>query len=132
MKGECSTNHCSTNKCGPGCNCGCNKGNICWCKLSIAFGLSNALFIFIMGLLATFNGCCLERVMQLSVMYPGYEATLVGSFLGALSAFLCAFLFFRVAGWIFTALSKCCNKCCCNKSGCSTSASDTEKTDNYK
>lgn len=93
----------------------CNKSHCCWCKVSISFGLANALFILIIGLLGTFYGCCMSKIEFLSSLYPGFEATVSGSFLGAFWAFLSMFLFFRVAGWIYLALTKCCNKCCCNK-----------------
>jgi hypothetical protein len=106
----------------------CDSKQCCWCKVSIAFGLSNGLFILIIGLLGTFYGCCLEKIQMLSGFYPGLEATVSGSFLGAFSAFISMFLFFRVAGWIYQALSKCCNKCCCNKGSCSSNEKKCDKT----
>lgn len=115
-------------------NQSCGKSHCCWCKVALAFGLANGLWVFIMGLLGKCCGYGLPMIMLMGSLYPGYDATVAGSFMGGFWAFLGTFVFFVVAGLIYRALMKCCNKCCCNKSSCSTEEAccDAKKCDTDK
>jgi len=95
----------------------CNTRSHCVCKIALALGLTSALFVFLLGILATYLSQGVPIVDFLGHVYVGYEATLVGSFVGAAFAFLHTFLFFFVAGLIYKGLVKCCpsSRKCCNK-----------------
>lgn len=59
--------------------------------IGLSFGLTWAGAIFILGVLASF-GYGVDLVSFLSELYIGYEATLVGSILGAIWAFAYAYI----------------------------------------
>ena len=101
----------------------------CWCKISMAFGLANAIGLFILGIFGTYCGYGLMMISTIASVYPGYAPTISGSFIGAFWGFVDIFVFFTVAGIIYRVLKKCCNKCyCCGSSGCGTKSEccDTE------
>ncbi len=118
MKSEC----CSNNSCDSNCNCKCHSGHHhCWCKISIAFGLANAIGLFILGILGAFCNYGLMMISTIASIYPGYAPTIAGSFIGAFWGFFDIFFFFLIAGFIYCGLKKCCNKCyCCGSSTCKT------------
>ena len=103
---------CGTNTCNCGPNCDCRKSQCCWCKVSLAFGLTNGLWIFILGLLGAYAGHGLNIINALSNFYPGFAPTLKGSFIGAAWAFGHMFIFFLVVGFIYKILKTVCHRCC--------------------
>lgn len=109
MKSECSANESHRHHCH------------CWCKLSVAFGLANALGLLVLGLLGTYYGYGLIMISTIASIYPGYAPTVAGSFIGAFWGFLDFFFFLLVVGLIYCGLSKLCSKCCA-------SACKTEQT----
>lgn len=95
--------------------CKCCQTGICWCKFSLAFGLTNGLIVLAIGLLSTFGHAqTMASSMVASQMYPGFSSTVAGSFMGAFWGFLEVFLFFRISGLIYWMLSACCSSKKCD------------------
>lgn len=105
----------------------CGNKSHCWCKVSFAFGITGALSILFLGLMGTYCGHGLSMISVIGSLYPGFAATVYGSFVGAFWAFLDTFLFFLISGWIYCGITKMCNKCFCCGSQCRTSECKTEE-----
>ncbi|HJN62760.1 MAG TPA: bacteriophage holin [Candidatus Paceibacterota bacterium] len=74
-----------------------------------AFGLALGLLwaggVFVLGLLVSFGHG--EMFMELiSSFYPGYEATLTGSVIGAVWAFVNAYIGGVIFAWLYNKLSQ--------------------------
>lgn len=94
-----------------------------YCRLrvlafGIAFGITWALGVFLVGLGAMWFGWGNEFISLLSSLYIGYEPTLVGSIIGGILAFIDAFIGGIVFAWIYNWLSCCCYKRCGSSSSC--------------
>ncbi|HIG64592.1 MAG TPA: hypothetical protein EYQ43_03295 [Methyloprofundus sp.] len=92
-------------------------GDKCWCKLGVAAGLAWALGIFLMGVAGAMIGYGMPMIDLFGSVYLGYEATLMGSLIGAVWAFFDMFIFVLIIGLFYCLVSKCCSKCC-KKSHC--------------
>jgi hypothetical protein len=84
------------------------ENKTCYIKASFAIGLTWALGVFVMGILAWLCGYGLAMVGLFSSIYIGYAPTFLGSIIGAVWAFFDAFFFVLIAMLIYCCLSKCC------------------------
>jgi hypothetical protein len=87
------------------------------CKLSpCAFGLSLGvvwgLSTFIMGLVAHYLSFGTEFVGSMSMIYVGYEPSIIGAVIGGLYGFVDAFIGGAVIAWLYNVFSGCCSKNC--------------------
>ena len=94
----------------------------CVCKIAVALGLAAALWIFVLGLLGMWFGYGLSMIHMLGSVYIGFEATWLGSVIGAAWAFAKTFLFIVVAGFMYCGITR-----CCGKKGCGTCSSEDKK-----
>ena len=83
----------------------------CVVKLAVALGLTMALWVFVIGLVAM-HGYGTPIVALMGSVYVGYAATWLGSLMGAAWAFVDTVLFILVAGFFYCLLGKCCGKGC--------------------
>ncbi|MCP3679558.1 MAG: hypothetical protein GY821_11665 [Gammaproteobacteria bacterium] len=99
-------------------NSNCGSKNFCICKLGIALALTAALFTFILGICGWLFGYGAKVIALYASIYPGFNATFLGSIIGAIWAFVEVFIFVIIAGFLYCAFTRKCNKCfCCNR-GC--------------
>ncbi|MDP3561251.1 MAG: bacteriophage holin [Legionellaceae bacterium] len=87
------------------------------CKLSpVALGLSLGVFwglgVFIMGLVAAYFMFGTPFVTAMGSVYVGYEATLLGSFIGGLIAFVDAFIGGLIIAGLYNLFAGCWGKKC--------------------
>lgn len=73
--------------------------------LGIAVGLLWSFYIFFCGIVAIF-GWGLELVKVMSSLYIGYEASILGAFIGALWAFADGYIAGLIVGWIYNRIAK--------------------------
>ena len=98
----------------------------CCYKLAVAIGLTAALFAFVWGLLGWWFGYGLEMIYLYGTVHVGYGPTFWGSVIGAIWAFIEAFVFVVIASWFYCGFCKC-NKSCGSKTmGGSTGGGDTD------
>lgn len=75
-----------------------------------AFGLAAAFLwsggVLLMGLTATVCGWAKPFVGVLSVMYVGYDATIIGSIIGGIWGFFDAFIGGYILIWLYNKLAK--------------------------
>ena len=71
----------------------------------LAFGILWGGGVLLMGLLALVCSWAQPFVDVVSVMYLGYEATIIGTLIGALWGFVDAFLGGLVFAWLYNKLS---------------------------
>lgn len=81
--------------------------------LAIALGAGWGVYVFILGILSMFEirtfWISPELQQILATIYPGYEATIVGSFIGLFWAVICGAIGGYVIAWLHNfALEKCC------------------------
>lgn len=82
------------------------------CALGVAMGVSWALGILVVGLVAMQNGWGKPFVDLFGSIYIGYTATVQGSFVGAGWALLDGFVCGVIFGWVYNlTLRLCCGKC---------------------
>jgi hypothetical protein len=92
-----------------------------YCKLKpgsfgLAFGVLWAIAVFIMGIVALEStGYAHGFVQALGALYIGYEATFVGSIIGAIWALVDGFIFCAVLAVLYNWFSGCCGCCCKTK-----------------
>lgn len=79
--------------------------------LGVSLGFIWAISTLIMGLFATYCEYGDGFVKSLGEVYVGYEASLSGSFLGALWAFIDMF----IGGYLIALIYNCVSCCCCKK-----------------
>jgi hypothetical protein len=77
--------------------------------LGLSLGTVWGLSMLVMGLLANFCGYGAEFVSAIGTMYIGYNATVLGSLIGALWGFVDMFTF----GFLVAFLYNCFSGCCC-------------------
>lgn len=73
-------------------------------KLGIAGGTLIGLSLFLITLLSSFFGYAPKLVEIFMDIYPGYNASLWGCFLGILYGFADGFFFFFFLAWIYNFL----------------------------
>jgi hypothetical protein len=70
-------------------------------SFGLALGLTSAIFVFLLGLMAAWFGWGVEFAIMLSSLYIGYGPTFVGSVTGAVWAFVDGLLFGVVVAWLY-------------------------------
>lgn len=70
-------------------------------SLGLAIGVTSAIFVFILGVMAAFFGWGLELAAMLSSLYIGYGPTLIGSITGAVWAFVDGLIAGVMIAWFY-------------------------------
>lgn len=70
-------------------------------NFGIALGALSALWVFVLGLMAAYLNWGGEVVFVVASLYPGYDATILGSFFGAVWAFVDCFIAGFIFAWIY-------------------------------
>lgn len=83
---------------------------LCPIRFGLAGGIYLAAAVFICTLFGYFTGHGKEWFSVVKSMWPGYDVTIVGAFIGAIYGFIKGFLTLLVIGWLYN-LMLCC-KCC--------------------
>lgn len=89
--------------------CSCNR--LCVVSLGLAAGVVWGLSALLLGLLAWHFHHGVALVEMFGTFYIGYGPTLMGSLIGAVWAFIGAFIGGAIFALIYNACCKCC-KCC--------------------
>ncbi len=84
---------------------------LCPWALAFALGITWAIGIFIMGIVAWQWGWGNDMVRVISSIYHGFEPTFWGSVLGAIWAFVDWFIGGLIIGWVYNL----CVSCGCGK-----------------
>ena len=88
---------------------------LCWKAAGLSLGLLWALGLFIMTLLAVYTGY-LEGICTLFVgVYPLYEISVAGAFIGLVEGFIDGFIGGAVLVAVYNAFCGCCCKKACKK-----------------
>ena len=69
-------------------------------RFGFACGVMLGIGLFFLGLIATYTGYAAPFVIMIGALYPGYDNTLMGSFIGLLLGAVDGF----VGGWLFARL----------------------------
>lgn len=98
------------------CKCGCKR--LSACALGISLGILSGLVMMLIALAAMKWNYAMPVIGQWAAVFPGYNATVEGSFFGLAWGFLEGFVFGLVLGWIYNLCLCCCSKrcCCCSSS----------------
>lgn len=75
-----------------------------------SFGVICALFVFLLGISATYLNWGSSAVAVIGTFYLGFDATFLGSVVGALWAFVDAFLFFFLGVLLYDQVLKAISK----------------------
>ncbi len=70
-------------------------------SFGVAFGLTAAIFVFVLGVTAAFFGWGVLLATALSSLFIGYSPTLVGSIAGAVWAFFLGFIAGILIAWFY-------------------------------
>jgi len=70
-------------------------------SFGLALGVTFAIFVFLLGLSATFLGWGVEMAQTLSSLYLGYGPTLVGTITGAVWAFVDGLVAGCLIAWFY-------------------------------
>lgn len=70
-------------------------------SFGLALGVTSAIFVFLLGLTATFLGWGVEIAQMLSSLYIGYGPTLVGTIAGAVWAFVDGLIAGCMIAWFY-------------------------------
>ena len=89
----------------------CVPARLCPCSFGIAIGITNAIGVFLLGLIAMYWGYGASMVTEIASVYHGYAPTYMGSLWGGLWALVDGFVF----GVIVALIYNCCSRCCCRK-----------------
>lgn len=73
--------------------------------LGLAFGVTLALIVFVLGLTAQFLEWGGEYVDLMGTMYLGYEATIVGSVIGAIWGFIEGYIIGALLAYFYNKFS---------------------------
>lgn len=94
-----------------------SRAKLCPISIGVALGITKGLGFFLLGLSAMQYGYGIPLVDMLSSLYPGFAATVVGSFKGAawglFDGFICGVIF----AWIYNLCVCCCRNCVAKKDG---------------
>lgn len=83
--------------------------------VAVAFGITSALCMMFMAWSVVWWGHGGELMKLYAEMFPGYEATMTGGWIGGAWGFGEGFVFGLIFAWIYN-LCVCCCKCKCCKS----------------
>lgn len=78
------------------------------CALGLAFGITWSLGVFLLGILAWLCGIGGEMQHMLGTLYLGYDATLLGSLIGAAWALVDGFVCGVIVAWLYNLFAHCC------------------------
>ena len=67
----------------------------------LALGILSAGSIFLMGITSTFTGYGETLIYLIRSIYIGYSASIIGSFIGAIWAFIDGFICGSVLAWLY-------------------------------
>lgn len=81
------------------------KGKIRPMALGLALGITWGLSVLLMGLLAFYFMYGTAFVTAMGALYVGYDATLMGSLMGGLIAFVDAFIGGVIVAWLYNLFS---------------------------
>ena len=70
-------------------------------RIGLALGLTSAIMVFVLGVMASLSGWGLPMVALLSTMYFGYSPSFVGSIAGAVWAFADGFIAGVLIAWLY-------------------------------
>lgn len=85
-------------------------------SLGLALGVLSGLSMMVFALLAWGWGYGAGFMLQYASIYPGYVASIAGSFMGLAWGFLEGFVFGVLLAWFYNLCLCCCScKCCCCK-----------------
>jgi fructose-specific phosphotransferase system IIC component len=70
-------------------------------SFGLALGVTSAVFVFILGIMAAFFGWGLQLAQVLSSLYIGYGPTFVGTIAGAVWAFVDGFVAGALIAWLY-------------------------------
>lgn len=70
-------------------------------SFGLALGVTGAIFVFVLGLTATFLGWGVQLAQTLSSLYIGYGPTLVGTIAGAVWAFVDGLVAGCLIAWFY-------------------------------
>ena len=95
-------------------------GGKCCTRLSaVAFGVSlglvTGIIMMVFAWIAMHGQYGTAMITQWSSLYPGYEATVAGGFIGLAWGFLEGFIIGLVWGWLYNLCLCCCRCACCKK-----------------
>jgi hypothetical protein len=78
--------------------------------LGLALGVMWGISILIMGLIAYHFTYGTAFVSTMGALYVGYEASIMGSFIGGLIGFVDAFIGGVIIAWLYNIFASCCHK----------------------
>jgi len=81
-------------------------------NLGLALGVTWAIGVFLLGMVAAFLGWGHGMVHPLGSLYIGFEATFIGSIIGAIWGFVDAFIFGVILAYFYNLFNRCCPKWC--------------------
>ena len=70
-------------------------------SFGLALGVTSAIFVFLLGIMAAWFGWGVEMARTLSSLYIGFGPTFVGSISGAVWAFVDGLLFGVLVAWLY-------------------------------
>ncbi len=73
-------------------------------KFGLAGGIVCGVFFFLATLIAIYTGHGAATLGMMKEMYPGYDLTIVGSFIGLIYGFIKSFVSFFVFAWLYNNL----------------------------
>jgi hypothetical protein len=99
-------------------SCGnCSKGtSLCPLSFGLAWGLTFALMMLAIAWVGWWWGYGSAIIAEISNIYSGYEASLIGGLWGALWGFIEGFIMGFLVAFFYDLITKCCR--CCKKSRC--------------
>lgn len=77
-------------------------------NFGLALGVTWAIGIFLLGLMALLFNWGTELVNDIGSMYIGYKATFLGSIIGAIWGFVDAFIFGVLIAFFYNLFNRCC------------------------
>lgn len=81
------------------------------CHLGLAAGIVCGISMLIFTILAVQFGYA-RQVLELGKgVYPGYDVTIAGAFVGLIWGFLKGFIGFSLIAWLYNSLNCCCHSC---------------------
>ncbi len=86
---------------------------LCWKAAGLTCGILWGLGLFAMTLLAVYTNYAEHLLTLLVGVYPWYEISVAGAFIGLGEGFIDGFLGAAIFVWIYNAFS-----CCCCKDAC--------------
>lgn len=96
-------------------------GKTCTRLSAVAFGISlgilSALIMAILAWVSMHGAYGADVIKQWGSVYPGYEASIKGGFIGLAWGFLEGFIFGLIWAWLYNLCLCCCGCCpCCKRS----------------